>query len=313
MIGNGIERHFMSNSSGAPGIRNAAKQGSETMGFLFLFGPGYGNRRGMIRRRFLSNALTATAATTLLRTASAQHPDGEDFKLFLLVGQSNMAGRGKVGPKDLVPNPRVWSFNKSEKWVPAIAPLHFDKPGIVGVGLGRAFGIAAAEQHPEWNIGLVPCAVGGSPLSSWEPGARYDALGVTPYDDAIRRAKAAMKNGTLSGILWHQGESDAGKPEQAATYAERLTKMIGQFRSDLDAPDVPFLIGELGHLPDRPYTDRNNPVCVAHREVAESVPNCAVVSSKGLTPKSDGTHFDAESAKEFGKRYANIWEKKFGD
>lgn len=262
----------------------------------------------MKRRPFLALA----SSTFFPRIATAQQSSPENLKLFLLVGQSNMAGRGKVGAEDIDPNPRVWSFNKGKEWVPAVAPLHFDKPKIAGVGLGRSFGIALAGDHPAWNIGLVPCAVGGSPISVWEPGAEYAALKVHPYDDAIARTKAAMKSGTLSGILWHQGESDSGKPEQAAAYAKRLTQMIAQFRSDLDAPDVPFLIGELGYFPDRPYTDRNNPVCVAHREVAESVPNCALVSTTELKAKSDGTHFTSASAKELGRRYAKIWEEKFG-
>lgn len=266
----------------------------------------------MNRRRYLAISSTAVAGALAPLPNFAQSSAPDDLKLFLLVGQSNMAGRGKIDPDDNEPHERVWSFNKEQQWVPAVDPLHFDKPKIVGVGLGRTFANTLAENHPDWNIGLIPCAVGGSPIGTWKPGAVYDALGVHPYDDAIERAKAAMKSGNLAGILWHQGESDSGRPELQKAYAKNLETLIAQLRTDLDAPEVPFLIGELGHFPDRSWTNRDATVNVAHRKVAESIPNCAWVSSEGLKAGPDGTHFDAESFREFGRRYAEVWEESFG-
>jgi len=37
-----------------------------------------------------------------------QRPPVPPLQLFLLAGQSNMAGRGTVEPEDRVPHPRVW-------------------------------------------------------------------------------------------------------------------------------------------------------------------------------------------------------------
>ena len=111
-------------------------------------------------------------------------PARKDFHLYLLVGQSNMAGRGRVAAEDRKPLPRVVSFSKEGTWVPAVDPLHFDKPRVVGVGLGRSFAIEVAGKNPAVTIGLVPCAVGGSPISSWEPGGfhpgRRRILGTMP-------------------------------------------------------------------------------------------------------------------------------------
>ncbi len=107
--------------------------------------------------------------------------------MFLLVGQSNMAGRGKVSEEDQKPRERVLMLSKEAKWVPAVDPLHFDKPGIAGVGLGRSFGLEIAKAHPDITVGLIPCAVGGSPISSWEPGQFYKPTNSHPYDDALRR------------------------------------------------------------------------------------------------------------------------------
>ena len=47
--------------------------------------------------------------------------------LYLLIGQSNMAGRGEVAKEDRTPHPRVLKLDKKDEWVPAVDPLHFDK------------------------------------------------------------------------------------------------------------------------------------------------------------------------------------------
>ncbi|MCA9072722.1 MAG: sialate O-acetylesterase, partial [Planctomycetaceae bacterium] len=187
-------------------------------------------------------------------SANVQIPSKERFELFLLVGQSNMAGRGRVAEQDTTPHPRVLMLNKGNKWVPAVDPLHFDKPGIVGVGLGRSFGIEIAKANPGITVGLIPCAVGGSPISVWEPGEFYKATKSHPYDDALRRARLALKDGTLKGILWHQGESDS-KPEAAPQYAKRLHHLIDRFREELNAPEVPFIAGQMGQFKESPWSD----------------------------------------------------------
>ncbi len=239
-------------------------------------------------------------------------PAREQFHLFLLVGQSNMAGRGKVAAEDRKPMRRVLKLSKDGQWVPAVDPLHFDKPGIVGVGVGRSFAAAIAEQtgavHPEITIGLIPCAVGGSPIASWEPGGYHASTKTHPWDDAMIRAKLAMKSGTLKGILWHQGESDS-KPALARVYEEKLHALIARFRSELDAPSVPFIAGQLGQFPERPWDEARKKVDAAHRDLPKHVPHTAFVNSDGLTHKGDEVHFDAKSYRELGRRYAQAYAK----
>src|SRR4051794_10431428 len=81
-------------------------------------------------------------------------PQNVPLQLFLLIGQSNMAGRGKVEPQDRVPHPRVWVLDKDDQWAPAIDPLHFDKPKVAGVGLGSRFGRTLADADPSIHVGL---------------------------------------------------------------------------------------------------------------------------------------------------------------
>ncbi len=247
-------------------------------------------------------------------------PAKEDFHLFLLVGQSNMAGRGVIEDSDRVVHPRILALGEEGKWVPAVAPIHFDKK-VAGVGLGKSFAMALAEKDENITIGLIPAACGGSPLSSWEPGGYHDQTKSHPYDDAIVRARRAMQDGVLKGILWHQGESDS-KPGLAEVYQEKLEDLILRFRSALKeeqrgalprlrnlfgSKKKPFIIGQLGRFPGKPWNEHRERVNAAHIAVAGSVPRVLFVSSEGLTPKSDNVHFDTSSLRIFGKRYAEAY------
>lgn len=238
---------------------------------------------------------------------AAPPPDKDAFHLFLLVGQSNMAGRGKVEPEDTVPMARVLAFDKQRTWVPAVDPMHFDKP-VAGVGLGRTFAARVAETRPNVTIGLVPAAVGGSPIDAWQPGAFYEPTNSHPWDDAIARIGMARAAGTLKAILWHQGESDA-KPELAPGYEAKLHALIARFRDTLAAPELPFIVGQLGHFPDAPWDDATRMVDAAHRQLPEKVRHTAFVSSEGLVHTGDKIHFDSASLRELGRRYAAAYEK----
>jgi hypothetical protein len=229
------------------------------------------------------------------------------MQLFLLVGQSNMAGRGVVETQDSVVHPRVLMFDRERRWRVAVDPMHFDKP-IAGVGPGRSFGIALAAMDSDVRIGLIPAAVGGSPIPSWAPGAADVATHTHPYDDAIARARAAMHDGTLKAVLWHQGESDS---DSAASllYAQRLRAVISRFREDLGDPSMPFIIGQLGRFDDTVWTSGRARVDSAHRALAAEIPNVAFVSSEGLRDKSDKIHFTAAAARELGRRYAAAYRR----
>jgi hypothetical protein len=240
-------------------------------------------------------------------TASSFAADGpklpakKDFELYLLIGQSNMAGRGKVEDADKVPHPRVFMFTKTNTWAPATDPLHFDKPAIAGVGLGSSFARTMADANPKVTIGLIPSAVGGTPLSRWQKGGDL-------YQQALERAKAAMKEGTLKGILWHQGENDSGAEATATNYVARLSQMVKDLRADLGVGDVPFVAGKLGmFLVGKDKEGKPSYWRVVNDQIAQlpqKAPNCAVVESTDLKHKGDQLHFDRPSLHEFGKRYA---------
>ena len=216
-----------------------------------------------------------------------------DMRLFLLIGQSNMAGRGPVRPQVQAANPRIFMLTRDLQWVPARDPLHFDKPKVAGVGPGSEFARAISRHEPSAAIGLIPCAVGGTSLDEWRPGGPL-------YTEALRRTRAAMPHGTLAGILWHQGEADSAL-DKVATYGDRFLAMITQLRADLGAQKVPVVMGELGRF-------RKNEASVAFNAalpaVVARVPLCVEVTSEDLRDKGDSLHFDADSACRLGARYA---------
>ena len=236
--------------------------------------------------------ITALASLIFVAPAFAQEAP-KDMKLFLLIGQSNMAGRGKIEEQDKVENPNIFMLTKALKWVVAKDPVHFDK-GAAGVGLCSEFARDLHKADPKSTIGLIPCAMGGSSLDQWQPGKPL-------YTTAITRAKEAMKQGKLAGILWHQGESDA-TPDLIATYPARFETMITQLRKELNAKNVPVLIGEV--IPGHGNHDAVN---VALAETAKKTSNAALVSSADLGKKK--LHYDSADYRALGKRYAEAFLK----
>jgi carbohydrate esterase-like sialic acid-specific acetylesterase len=256
-------------------------------------------------RSFIS--LVAVVATTFSAAADSPLPAKDKFHLFLLVGQSNMAGRGVVEEQDKAVNPQVLMLSKEGQWVPAVDPLHFDKP-TAGVGVGKTFGQMIAEANPGVTIGLIPCAVGGSPIDAWKPGVFYPATKSYPWDDMVKRVELALPAGTLKGILWHQGEADS-TPELAPAYAAKLSDLVKRLRELVKLPDVPFIAGQMGKFDGIPWTEGKAVVDQAQRDLPKEVPHTAFVTAEGLHHKGDKVHFDSAAYRELGKRYATAFLK----
>ena len=221
------------------------------------------------------------------------------FDLYLLIGQSNMAGRGPITKKYLKEgNPHVLMLTKENTWVAAKNPLHFDKPKIAGVGPGLSFGIAMQNFKTSRKIGLIPCAVGGTLIDSWNPGGYDSATKTHPYNDMLLHLEAALQSGVLKGVLWLQGESDS-KPEKAAVYLSKLEELIQQIRTIANNNELPFVAGELGR-----YRAEFQNINKVLKSLPGSIQYTAVASSRGLKDKGDHTHFNSESQEKMGKRMA---------
>ncbi len=248
----------------------------------------------------LANMRKLLLLTASLGYAFAQTAAPHDLQLFLLIGQSNMAGRGPIEAQDKEAVPGILSLNKQMEWVPAIDPLHSDKPEIAAVGLGRTFAKTLLSANPSVTIGLIPCAFGGTSLEQWKRGGPL-------YEDAVKRTRFAMKSGKLRGILWHQGEADSGTAKLANSYRERWTEFITLLRQDLEAVDAPVMVGQLGEFFGKKPGAERSFADVVNEQIALiplAVPHTGFVLSAGLTDKGDQVHFDTRSFREFGRRYA---------
>ena len=223
-----------------------------------------------------------------------------NFHLYLLVGQSNMAGRGRIDSLSTPNNPRILILTKENEWIIAKDPLHFDKPKVVGVGPGLAFAqeMLVFENNRNVKIGLIPCAVGGTNIDMWQPGKdAYDGQ-YYPYDDAIKQLHTAMKEGVIKGIIWHQGEGDSNE-EKAKVYIEKLERLITLFRNEIGDQEVPFVAGELGY-----YRENYMLINKELEKLSGIVPLTSVATSEGLVHNGDSTHLDSESARKLGRRMA---------
>jgi len=241
-----------------------------------------------------------------MAVASEDHFE-RPLHLFLLAGQSNMAGRGEVTPDRQQPIPGVYALQQDGSWGPALDPIHWDKK-IAGVGLARSFAVAYMANNPGVEVGFIPAACGGSSMEVWVPGAFYEPTQSHPYDDAIARVATVRSRGVLQGILWHQGESDA-RPERVDFYEDRLRALFARLRRELGNDELPILVGQLGRFPGKPWEAGQIKVDAVHRAMAANDPHIGFVSAAGLTAKADLVHFDTAGLDEFGRRYAAAWEK----
>ena len=229
-----------------------------------------------------------------------------EIRSYLLIGQSNMAGRGNIGDVPPIQNKNCLMLRMG-RWQKMSEPINpdraiFEGKPRSGICLAASFADELAKATGA-RIGLIPCADGGTKLSQWMPG---EVL----YDHALMMTRLAMRSSKLCGILWHQGESDCLQEERVRTYPERFIEMITSLRRDLGVGDIPVVIGELSELIDPSY-NRSEFLGVMNEnfaEIARRLPNCGVVSAKGLVLKDDGLHFDAPSLRIFGQRYFEVYQ-----
>ena len=225
-----------------------------------------------------------------------------ELDLYLCIGQSNMAGRGPIEATkgDLEPLTNVYLFTPSGNWEPAKNPLNRystvrKELSMQQISPAYAFAKTVVARNGNRPIGLVVNAKGGTAIESWLKGAE-DGF----YEAALKRASDAKPWGTYRAILWHQGEGNSGR---VAAYPQQLQKMVNDLRTDLQAPNLFFVAGQLGQW--RTGHLRFNEMI---QTIGTFLPHSSWVSTEGLQPlRGDITdpHFDREGQLLLGERYAN--------
>ena len=226
------------------------------------------------------------------------------MKSVLLIGQSNMAGRGFLHEVTPIYNENIFML-RNGRWQMMTEPIHFDR-SVAGVGPAVSFAQAWCNANINEQLGLIPCAEGGSSIDEWNT---EGAL----FRHAVSEAKFAMENSELMAILWHQGESDSysGKYKD---YYEKLDALVNSFRKELDASEIPFIVGGLGDYLGKTGFGRSaveyDLINQELKKYAENNKDCYFVTAEKLYANSDGIHINAESQRRFGLRYFEAYQTK---
>lgn len=227
--------------------------------------------------------------------------ENDELHAFLMIGQSNMAGRGEFGDVEPINN-KLCHMLRMGRWQKMADPVNPDRPIFEGafhsgISLASSFADAYAKEN-QVKTGLIPCADGGTAIGQWMPGEIL-------YDHAVMQCKLAQRTSVIKGILWHQGETDCKNDERVAAYKQKFITMMTALRRDLGDETLPIIIGELSEQIAPKWERGDRPVKLnrVFAEIAAELPYCAVAPSGGLSMKPDGIHFDAVSCREFGKRY----------
>ena len=265
----------------------------------------------------------------LMASAAYAAPD-PNFHIYLAFGQSNMEGQGNVENQDQSVDERfqvLWAADNGScsgktkgKWSKATPPLAHCQ----GAKLGPTdyFGRTMVEKtDPQIKVGVIVVAVAGCSIKlfdkdqyksyaqgqqSWMT-QRINDYGGNPYGRLIEMAKKAQEDGVIKGIIFHQGETDAGDgswPSKVKGVYDNIIKDLGL------GSDIPFLAGEV--LRSGSSAGANNNIA----KLPQQSKNFYVVSSEGFNQAlGDGqnVHFTAQEYRDFGKRYAEKMIEVLGD
>ena len=218
---------------------------------------------------------------------------------FLLIGQSNMAGRGFLTDAEPIDTNGDKIFVlRNGRWQVMFRPVNPDRR-FSGTCLAESFARVYSEEHPDVNVGIIPCADGGTTLDQWQEGGLL-------FDNAVACARLAMRTSRLTGILWHQGESDC-EDDLYPLYFDKISAIMRALRRALGMDDLPIVVGGLGdYLKDCtaiPALVNYPRVNEALMRYAAETPHTAFASAEGLTANPDRLHFNHRSLQEFGLRY----------
>ena len=216
--------------------------------------------------------------------------------LWVIAGQSNAAGYGHGAPVEDPPCLCVHAYGADLRWKLAAHPLHDTTNTTHPVNRDSGW-----VEHTPWlafarqvyqdagvPVGLLPLALGGSPLGMWDPGEAQPVL-YRNMMDVIGRV-----GGRVAGMLWYQGESDAG-PDLAPTYAKRFERFVTIMRKEVKSPAMPVITVQLNRVDGNFIALKDRwwgVIREAQRQLARTMKNVAVVPAIDL-PLSDIVHTSA--------------------
>lgn len=120
--------------------------------------------------------------------------------------------------------------------------------------------------------------------------------------DLVKKAMASKPNAKIAGMIWMQGEGDGFDDiNEAKSYDKNLILFIKSLRSDLNTPDMAFVIGQINEAKQWIHGEivRRKQV-----KVAETTSCVTWLTTSDLPLNGDGMHFSTKGYIELGKRFA---------
>ncbi len=215
----------------------------------------------------------ALLCLSLVSIASAE--DAKPVRLFILSGQSNMAGL----------DPKI-------SFVPAIT-----------------------EAFPDSDNVFVKSAQGGQPIRRWYKGWKGADGQLTPNNgDLYAKLLAEVKKATTDKskpisvtFFWMQGESDAKGVDSAKQWKEAFEGVMDQLRTDLNQPQIGYVIGRISDFGDGDGKRAGwELIRKTQVELGEAGPTCAWVDTDDLNDKNgkNDLHYTKDGYKTLGTRFA---------
>jgi len=224
-----------------------------------------------------------------------------DVWVFIMAGQSNMAGRAAIEPLDTLTNERILTINAKGEMILAKEPLHFYEPGLQGLDAGFSFASSLIKSIPaSASILLIPASIGGSSINQW----LGDSLrrGIRLLSNFKSKIQLGERYGVIKGILWHQGESDV-KRNGENDYQKKLFIIHNQFRKYAHNRKLPIVTGGIGlFLKDSLGQQYINEVIYAN---AAGNKNTYLIQTDDFEHKGDKLHFNSSAQRLMGERMAN--------
>jgi hypothetical protein len=234
-------------------------------------------------------------------------PEKENLWVFIMAGQSNMAGRGRVEPQDTIASERVLTINKNGDVILAREPLHFYEPSLRGLDCGLSFGKELIRHIPaNISVLIIPTAVGGSSISQWLGDSTY--RNVQLFKNFTEKTRIGARHGIIKGVLWHQGESDTGNAESISLYEKRLGQLFTKFRETTGNDHLPVMIGQLGSFSDN--NDNWQKINKQIRAYDSKDRHASSIKTADLKDKGDKVHFDSQGQRTLGQRFAKKYIRK---
>lgn len=253
----------------------------------------------------LNGFLHKVVFLTLLISAVPAHAKQE--LIFILAGQSNMAGQGERSklPAAYRKNPTNVSFYHNGYKTSLNHFAHF--------GPEISFAHAISKRFPRHKIKLIKFAVGGTSMLAWAPNWSAQRANLTRNASAGPLFKKLMqtanatydsKTSRISGVLWVQGEADAKYPAVARQYMTNLRNFVIALRRQLDNRATQFMVA--GVNPPVKLFTASAAVNRAQKQVVASLPNMRFIRTSDLSKRADQLHFDTVGQLKLGRRFARV-------